>query len=278
VATSPLTGLPVGSTAIASRPVVSVVVSAPDGHSVLGVAAADIVYVEFDQPAHARLVSVYQTLDAPTVGPVAATAPVDPRLLTLFNAPAYGFDGGPTGFVVQAKAPSVTPRDASTFRSLYRSVPSGLFTSTAVLRASAPAGAAPLSGALTFVSPAAPAPSAGPALRRIVVSVPGHAAMAWTWNGSAWAGPDGSVVMNVVVQYVPYKSLTPHKSPTVASAQVVGGGPAAVYAGQHGITAVWSRQFNGVVTNYKAGVVPVGLQPGRTWVLLVPNGTKVTTS
>jgi hypothetical protein len=135
-----------------------------------------------------------------------------------------------------------------------------------------------MGGALTFASAAAPAPTGPKALTHLVVSVPGQASMAWTWTGKGWAGPAGSLVSNVVVQYVPYKALTPHKSPTVGSADTVGTGAAALYAGQHGAGVVWTRQFPGVVTVYTSGPQPVGLLPGRTWVLLVPKGTKVSAS
>jgi Protein of unknown function (DUF3048) N-terminal domain/Protein of unknown function (DUF3048) C-terminal domain len=276
---APYTGLPVATAAALSRSAVAVVVQMVPGHSVSGVGVADLVYAEFDRPGHVRLLAVYQSTDAASVGPVTATAPDDPRLLTLFTSPAYAFNGGPTGFVVQAKAPAVVARDAAgSYRSLYRVGSGGLVVSTVTLRASVRGAAAPMGGALTFASDAAPAPTGAKALTHLVVSVPGQSALAWTWTSKGWAGPAGSLVANVVVQYVPYKSLTPHKSPTVGSADTVGTGPAAVYAGQHGASVVWTRRFPGVVTVYTAGPQPVGLLPGRTWVLLVPKGTRVTSS
>lgn len=277
VGRAPLTGLPVADAARLARSTVAVVVGLIPGHAVTGVRSADLVYAEFDRPGHTRLLALYQSTDA-YVGPVAATAPVDERLLTLFGSPAYGFADGPTGFVAQAKAPTVTARDLVTYRSLYRASGGSFFASTTALRASAPAVTAPLAGALTFASTSAPAPSSSRALRRIVVSVPGQAAMTWIWNGQQWAGPAGSLITNLVVQYVKYKTLTPHKSPVVGSAQVIGSGVAAVYAGRHGLSVAWLRLFPGLVTVYKRGIQPVGLVPGRTWVLLVPAGTKVTTS
>ena len=59
---------------------------------------------------------------------------------------------------------------------------------------------------------------------------------------------------------------------------VVGSGTAAFYAGQHGVTASWARTFPGTVTVYSVACRPVGLLPGRTWVLLAPPGTRVTAS
>ncbi len=276
---APLTGVAVRDAALLRRSAVAVVVQMVPGRSVSGVGSADLVYAEFDRPGHVRLVALYQSTDASSVGPVTATAPVDPRLLVLFSSPAFAFDGGPTGFVVQAKAPSLTARDAAgSYRSLYRSSSGGLVVSTTALRASVRGALPPQGGAVTFASSAAPAPSGPKALTHLVVSVPGQSALSWRWTGKGWSGPAGSLVANIVVQYVPYKTLTPHKSPTVGSADVVGTGPAAVYAGQHGASVVWTRRFPGVVTVYTSGPQPVGLLPGRTWVLLVPKGTRVTAS
>ena len=149
--------------------------------------------------------------------------------------------------------------------------------STTTLRASY-RGAAPMAGLLTFASDVAPAPTGPTPLHRIVVSVPGQDALTFTWDGTAWAGPAGSRLANVVVQYVAYKTLTPHKSPTVRSAVTTGSGTAKVFAGQHGASTTWSRRFPGIVTVYTASSRPVGLLPGRTWVLLVPTGTTVVSS
>ncbi len=276
---APFTGVAVATAAALNRSAVAVAVQMAPGRSVSGIGAADVVYAEFDRPGHVRLLAVYQSADAGSVGPVTATAPDDPRLLTLFTSPAYAFDGGPSGFVAQAKAPAVTARDAAgSYRSLFRTGSGGLVVSTTALRASVRGAAAPMGGALTFVSPSAPAPTGAKTLSHVVVSVPGQASMSWTWTGKAWAGPAGSLVTNIVVQFVPYKTFTPHKSPTVGSADTVGTGAAAVYAGQHGASVVWTRRFPGVVTVYTAGPQPIGLRPGRTWVLLVPRGTRVTAS
>jgi hypothetical protein len=274
---TPLTGLPAASAAAVSRSAVAVAVQLVPGRPISGIGRADLLYAYFDQLGRAHLVAVYQSADAPSVGPVVATAPADPRLLTLFSTPAYAFNGGSTGFVAQAKAPSVTARDAAgSYRSLYRVGSGGLVVSTATLRASVRGGLPAMAGAVTFASAAAPAPVGGKVLTHLSVTVPGHSPLTWSWNGSGWAGPAGSLVANVVVQYVTYKSLTPHKSATVGSPDSVGTGPAAVYAGQHGASVVWTRRFPGVVTVYTTGPQPVGLLPGRTWVLLVPRGTRVT--
>ena len=278
VGQAPLTGLPVTTLLALDRQVVGVAVSYVPGAATAGLSAADVVYQEFDRAGHSRLVALYQSNDAVSVGPVTATAPVDLRLLELFRTPAYAFDGGATGFVAQAKAPAVTPRNFATSASLFRVGAGGLVISTARLRSSVRGALAPLGGVLTFASAAAPLPTSGPALHRLTVSVPGQAAETFTWTGSAWAGPGGALVTNVILQTVGYKTITPHKSGTIHSAQVVGNGPATVVAGQHLAVAVWLRRQPLQVTSYTVSGIPLGLAPGRTWVLLVPLGTGLVAS
>jgi Protein of unknown function (DUF3048) N-terminal domain/Protein of unknown function (DUF3048) C-terminal domain len=278
VGLAPLTGLPVTTRLALDRQVVGVAVSYVPGAATAGLSAADVVYQEFDRAGHSRLVALYQSTDAVSVGPVTATAPVDLRLLELFRTPAYAFAGGATGFVAQVKAPAVTPRNSATSGLLFRVGAGGLVISTARLRSSVRGASAPLGGVLTFASAAAPLPTSGTALHRLTVLVPGQAAETFTWTGSAWAGPGGALVANVILQTVGYKTITPHKSGTIHSAQVVGNGPATVVAGQHAAAAVWLRRQPLQVTSYTVGNIPLGLAPGRTWVLLVPLGTQLEAS
>ncbi len=275
---APLTGVPVTSAAAANRSVVAVCVGLTPGVGTTGVGAADVVYQEFDRPGQSRLVVLFQSTDAPSIGPVSSTAPVDMRLLFLLAKPVYAYNGGSTGFVAEAQAGPVTPRGAGLFGALFRGGASGLVTSSAVLRATVRGASPPPSGTLTFASDGTPMPTAGPALHRIVITAPGQAAETFTWTGKAWAGPAGVLVSNVIVQVVSYKSITPHKAPTVGSAQVIGSGGAAIYARNHGVNVSWSRLQPGFVTSYRIGINPVGLAPGRTWIVLAPTGTRVTAS
>ncbi|MGZ4536478.1 MAG: DUF3048 domain-containing protein [Nocardioidaceae bacterium] len=275
---APLTGVAVASAAALARPVVAVTVTLAPGVATSGVGAADVVYQEFDRPGRSRLLALFQSADSTSVGPVSSTAPVDLRLLFLLSRPPYAYNGGPTGFVAQAQAGPVNARSVALFPTLYRGGASGPVTSTAALRASVRGAAAPPAGTLAVASAGTPLPTAGKALHKILVTVPGHSTQAFTWTGKGWVGPAGTTVSNVIVQVVPYKTITPHKSAAVGSAQVVGSGPATVFARDHAVTVAWQRLQPGFVTSYRVGINPVGLAPGRTWILLVPAGTTVTAS
>jgi hypothetical protein len=86
------------------------------------------------------------------------------------------------------------------------------------------------------------------------------------------------LTMTLTSKVMPYKAISPHKAPTVGSAQVIGSGAAAIYARNHGVSVSWSRLQPGFVTSYRIGINPVGLAPGRTWIVLAPTGTRVAAS
>jgi Protein of unknown function (DUF3048) C-terminal domain/Protein of unknown function (DUF3048) N-terminal domain len=276
-ATSPLTGQP-ASAAVLARPAVVVVVAVGTGRTVRGVAQADVVYQEFDHPGTSRLVAAYQTQDA-VVGPVTTTSPADPRVMSLMGLPVFAFNGGSTGFVKQVGPTIVTARPAASFVSLFAHLGGVPYASTAALRASAPTAAPAPQGLLSFTGPTVAQATGVHQVTRVSVAVPGQSTEHWVWTGRGWAGPAGTTVTNIVVQYVPYKKLTPSKGPSVESAQIVGTGLATVVGGTSAATCTWSRpQLLNITNYYDAKALPVALTPGRTWVVYAPPGTKVTTS
>jgi len=197
----------------------------------------------------------------------------------MLGRPGYAYTGGPEGFVVQVKPTVMTGRSAAAYPSLYHAGDGGVTVSTAFLRSSAgsAAQAAPV-GWLPFASPGAPAPTHGMPVSRVTVTVAGHAPEVWTWNGTAWAGPGGALVTNLVVQQVQYRTITPHRGPAVGSAQVYPRGPATVVTGPHALAVTWQRLQPLETTNYLIDNHPIGLLPGRTWVILAPTGSQVALS
>ena len=96
---------------------------------------------------------------------------------------------------------------------------------------------------------------------------------------AAWAGPGGLLRTNLIVETVVYKLLTPSKSATVASADVIGTGASTVLAGNVAVAGTWIRPAPQQVTNYvDASAVPFSLAPGTSMILLVPAGTRLVVS
>ena len=270
-----LDGLPMATLAQVRRPIVVVDVGWQAGAATpTGLGQADVVYQEFDSAGHSRLVVGYQSQDSSSVGPVAATAPVDWRITSLWALPVLAFAGGPTGFVKQVGPTVVTPRSSSSFATLFHRSGAFLYASTAALRASAPKAAPAPAGLLNFGTTASQSPHARK-VSRLTVSVPGQPTQTWVWNGRLWTGPGGVTATSVVVQDVTYKSLKPAKDPAVASAQVLGSGQGVVVTGNAGLGCAWYRRELVDITNFvDAGSQPIRLLPGRSWIILAPPGTK----
>jgi len=274
---APLTGLPMTTAAAVARPIVAVTVAiVPGAAAPRSLAAADLLYQEFDRTGRSRILALFQSADAQLVGPVGDTAPSDIRLLAPMAEPVYAFVGGPTGFVAQARVDVVTPRSALVVPGLFHSA-GGLFTSTTALRASAPRALPAPPGLLSFDAVPAAAANGARKVTRVTIAVPGQPTQTWSWTGKVWTGPAGLTRTNIVIQTVVYKTLTPSKGPSVASADVVGNGPSTVLAANLAVTGSWVRPALQQITNYTdAHTVPFSLTPGRSLVLLVPAGTRVT--
>ena len=276
----PLTGQPAASAAALTRPIVVVDVTfTGNGAGIRGVGQADLIYQEFPNPGVSRLVAGFQSQDAPSVGPVAATSPMDVRVVDLWALPVLAFNGGPTGFVKQVGPTVVTPRSTTSFAALFHLDGSSFYASTSTLRASAPGASPAPQGLLSFGGPTAKSGAGAHPVTHLSVTVPGQPRQNWSFNGTGWVGPGGVAVTNLVVQTVSYKTLTSAKSPTVHTAVLIGTGPATVIGGGYAVSCTWIRAQPLKITNYfDSKSLSIALTPGRTWIILVPAGTAVSTS
>ena len=100
-------------------------------------------------------------------------------------------------------------------------------------------------------------------MTHLVITVPGHLAQTWVWNGHFWVGPGGVQVTNVVLQVVPYKRLTPSKDPAVNSAIPIASGPGVVVAGSSSVVVEWFRRSLLSITNYLDGHAVAGAPAAR---------------
>jgi Protein of unknown function (DUF3048) C-terminal domain/Protein of unknown function (DUF3048) N-terminal domain len=282
---APLTGLPAGSAADAARPAVAVVV----GAGARGLGSADVVFQEFAAPV--RYIAVFQSRRASGVGPVTSTQPTDSEVLSVLH-PLIAYDGGTPTFIKILDRSEATDVGFGNHPGAYATTSSGVATSTgAVLRAARGSGPPPpifvFPGGVTGAGPLATTGLSHPASIR--VSIPGNGTQVWTFDSHTgrWALSSGGprvAVANLVVQTVPYRHLVNRKSgTTLQSARVLGGGLAEVFSGSPGGSAAaagtWSKPHFQDVTNYfdKNGN-PMAFQPGPTWVILAPRGTRVAVS
>jgi hypothetical protein len=280
---APLTGLAVTG-ARARQPAVAVAVA---GRDPSGLRYADLVVEEMTTPV--RYLAVYQSQEAGKVGPVTGTTPTDGQELSVLH-PLTAYNGGTNGFIFVLDATKVIDDGYAGHARFYSAGPHGLTVSpTAVAAAGRPDGPPP--GLFLYRAPGSSLASAGETHPTSVrVQVPGKPTARWSYAPSSgrWvetAGGPRVSVANVVVQIVPYRTvyLSHRYNQTAQSARAIGQGQATVFSGSapgsgtgSAAAGSWSKPGLAAVTNYfDTAHVPMSFEPGPTWVVLAPAGTRV---
>jgi hypothetical protein len=280
---APLTGL-AATEAVVQRPAVAVDVSGPDP---VGLGSADVVFVEMTSPP--RYLAVFQSYEASTVGPVTSTRPADGQVLSVLH-PLIGYDGGTSAFISVLHETKVIDDGYAGHASLYSAASGGLTVSTVALVVAGKLDGPPP----PLFSYRAPGESLASTREShptsVRVEMPGQPTQQWSFDSRAdhWvqtAGGPRVSVANLVVQIVAFKTVyLSHRSGlAVPSARVLGTGAATVFSGsapgQAGGTAatgIWRKPGLATITNYlDAADAPMNFEPGPTWVLLAPAGTRI---
>jgi hypothetical protein len=290
--TYPLTGRPVTDAGRAGRAAVAVKIdNIVDARPQAGIASADVVYEEFTEGI-TRFIVVFQSNDAPEVGPVRSVRPADPTIVTPLGGVLAFSGGSPAAEALARAAPLtvVTENDTAVmYRRPGRVAPHNLYTSTAGLFSRAPADAGPPHPFANFLPPgqAFTGPGATPVSSLHVVPAPSVVAdydwdaASGTWlratDGRAHLLDDGRIApTTVIVQFTPYSIFIDDEK--VMYPEVLGSGDAWVLAAGSLIHATWSKPSAGAVTTFTdTDGHPVVLPPGQTWIHLVAPGSAVTT-
>jgi hypothetical protein len=285
--------LPAASAEAAARPAVALPVAGTDPN---GLSSADVVFEEISQPV--RYLAVFQSHQDPSVGPVVGTRPADGQELSVLH-PLYGYYGGTPAFIKVLDRTSVIDVGYARFPSLYHAGHAGMTVSTSqlgqALRGTAEPHLFPYRGA-GIESPASFASTGTWSASTVRITAPGLGTQVWTFDSrtARWADTAGGPsvqVANLVVQSVPYKTvnLSTRYGLTVPSARTIGSGQALVLSSPSArpgapragvaVRAQWSKPGLHDVTDFlDANGKPLGFQPGPTWVVLAPPGTKTTTT
>ena len=251
-----------------------------------GINQADVVYEELVEAGLTRLVAVFQTTGARSVGPIRSARTSDPPLLEGFDRPLFAYSGanrGTRGAVAASELTDVGYDAASSlyWRSTSRRAPHNLFSATDRLwgkypeRDEIPTAPFAFRTVLDELHPSAE-PVAG-----VFVDF-GHAEIDYAWNGEGWerthngdahSDSDGIRVAppNVVIQFTTYgTSSADSRSP---EAETVGSGEAWVFTDGHVVRGRWERPDQSRPAALVADGRPIRLTPGRTWVALTRAGT-----
>ncbi len=295
---APLTGVALTDQARLARPALTVKIeNAPASRPQSGLDAADVVYEEVVEAGITRFVAVFQSTDAPLVGPVRSVRPSDPDIVAPFGG-LFAYSGGIPPFIQALQAtPGITDvgvdrleegADKPYTRRPGRKVPSNLYTATPTLYAKAPAGSRPpgrfaefLPGGEAFTGPGATPAVNLTATVGLTAVVFNYDKASKTYRRTGLVDGGGAVApTNVIVQFTRYQETdeTDQAGTTVEKASTVGTGDVIILSGGVAIRGKWSKPTAGAFTTYTddAGE-PIRLSPGRTWVELPRTGAAVTT-
>lgn len=291
IGTFPLTGMPATDRAMLTRPAVAVKIdNSAAARPQAGIDKADVVYEEYTEGI-TRFVVVFQSSDAPMVGPVRSVRPADPNIVRPLGGP-LAFSGGSGGVVALVNSSGIrqiTENDTDTLkRRSGKSAPHNLYTTTAALFAKAGAVAAP--PALSpFLQPGQNyAPAGVSPATKITLSPAAGVRANYDWDATAgvWkrstdgkphALEGGAQIgpKNVIVEFTTYTTFA--ADPKVRYPEVIGSGEALVFVNGTQVKARWNKPSAGAVTTFTdAAGAPVPLAPGQTWIHLQERGSAVT--
>jgi hypothetical protein len=295
----PLTGLSVENAETAARPALTVKIeNAPQARPQAGLESADVVYEELVEGGLTRFLAMYQSTDAALVGPIRSLRPTDPEVIRPFGG-LFAYSGGTKKFIGMLRATPVQDIGFDNEPELYdkrrdKRVPHHIYSSTERLYTAAEEGLDPPPPLAPFV-PAGQAfsPAASPATGLSVAM--GRTAVNYEWDqaANAWKrvtsgtphvleGGAQLTSTNVVVQFVSYSNSPGDfdvAGNPVSVANVSGTGDAWVLAAGRVVKGKWSKPTAEAVTEFTdAAGAPIALLPGRTWVLLAPVGSPVSTT
>jgi hypothetical protein len=294
--TCPLTGVPAPG-AVPARPALAVKVdNYPQARPQSGLDNADVVFEEPVEGGITRLVAVFQCQSPALIGPIRSARAVDVPILGQLSRPVLIHAGGINPVLALLNSANVINDDVFAHGAIVHGVP-GHFApyNTYVSAAGAwglnPSDTTPPAALFTYSSTA----PAGAPVTSIHIPFTGTNDTRWTWNapGGNWllsysgkpatvAGGGQIAVPNIVVQTV-HVTYGPWLENSVGGlevqSQLTGSGPLVVLRNGVAVTGTWRRAAVTDPTSFIASDgSPIKLQPGPTWVEIVPSTVSVTTT
>lgn len=264
----------------------------PAGRPRIGLAQADIVYVEPVEGGLTRLMAVFSRQLPPLVGPVRSGRETDKDLLANYGPVALAYSGASSYTLgVLATGHQVNLVFDASSRGFYRDhsrpAPYNVIGNTAQLLARAGGGVPPRDIGFRYgapTSPGAPATSVAatwPSSTESLVWSAAHKQYLVTSNGQPDLSPTGQQygATTVVVQYVQTHLTTNRDVNGVPTplAEVIGHGAATVLRDGQVWRGTWSRPSAAEPTAFIAAGTRMTFAPtGTVWVLLVSAGDRVT--
>jgi len=297
----PLTGLPAPGGVVPPRPAMAVKIdNYPDGRPQAGLDKADIVFEEPVEGGITRYAAVFQCQNASLIGPARSARNIDIGILGQLGNPLLAHVGGIDPVIANIDASPIVDVDLGASNSLMihpagRVPPDADFTSTAIVYNTHPTMTTPPQPLFSYASAA---PSGGSPVSTVNIDFSGTSNVTWKWNKATdtflrfynGTTPDmladnvQNAAANVVVQYVqisygPWLENDEGGKEVQADLYPNASGTAIVYRNGYAIPGTWHRSTLGSPTQFVNDFgVAIPMQPGQTWVELVPNTIMATTT
>jgi hypothetical protein len=290
----PLTGLPAPGGSIPQRPAMAVKIdNYPAGRPQSGLDKADIVFEEPVEGGITRYAAVFQCQDASLIGPARSARNIDIGILGQLGTPLLAHVGGINPVLANIDASPLVNVDLGSSNALMihpagKVPPDADYTSTAIVYGTHPTMTTPPQPLFTYSTTT---PSGGSPVSSVNIDFSGTSNVTWKWNPTTKTflryynstTPDlladgvQNAAANVVVQYVqisygPWVENSEGGLEVQADLYPNASGTAVVYRNGEAIPATWHRSTLGSPTQFVNSFgVAIPLQPGQTWVELVPD-------
>lgn len=247
-----------------------------------GLNSADLVYAIQVEGGLSRLMAIYDSNNVPeSVGPVRSARETDLPILAAYGKVAFAYSGAAGGFqpdLDRANLFNVTP---STYPGFSNGGSSPTFIDPADVFAAFPDAAVAPDIGLRFTD-AANTPPGGTPSNSFVARMPA-ASFGFSWDGTKYlVSTDGRAAVtdggqrdtttNVIVQHVdmvPGRFTDSNEENAILS-ETTGSGTADVYRNGLVYHCTWSKPTETSPTTYTFNGTQMTLEPGRTWIVLVP--------
>ncbi len=297
----PLTGSPVpGGGAVPQRPALAVkVTNYVGGRPQTGLNKADIVFEEPVEGGITRFAAVFQCQGTSVVGPIRSARNIDIGILGQFGTPLLAHVGGIQPVIDNIDASPVVNVDVGAHGTLEQHLPGRVapydtYASTTTLWGVDPSDNTAPPPIFSYSSTTPSGPGVSP-VATVAIPFSSNSTVVWRYVPKLHAfqryyatKPDDlstgaqETAANVVVQFVsitygPWAENEEGGLEVQANLYDDASGPALIFRSGEEISGTWSRSSLGQATQFtNAGGQPISLQPGQTWVELVPNTVTVT--
>jgi hypothetical protein len=293
----PLTGLPAPGGAIPQRPALAIKVdNYPQARPQSGLDKADIVFEEPVEGGITRLVAVFQCQQADSVGPIRSTREPDVAILDQLSKPVFIHAGGIDPVIALLQQGNLFDDNTFSHGSIVqnppgRYAPYDTYTSTSAAWQIESQDNTPPAPLFTYAT----AVPAGTPVSSVHIPFSDTSDVRWTWDqaSSTWllsySGVPAVVASNarIAAANVVIQSVAVSYGPWVENSEgglevqvtATGSGPLQVLRNGVDISGTWQRaSVSNPTTLVGADGSPISLQPGLTWVELVPSSVTVTTA